>query len=395
MNHIKRLSDIAGKKTRRVIGLMSGTSLDGLDIAVCTLHGTGADTQVTVEQFATTSYDRRTIESIQSVFAKQQVSLAKLCQLNAEIGQLHGQLVNQQLAIWQINTESVDLIASHGQTIYHAPKQSNKQQSCNSTLQIGDGDHLARECGIITVSDFRQRHIAAGGEGAPLVAYGDSLLFQSNEPRLLLNIGGIANFTYLPAMNDNSPILCSDIGPGNTLMDAFIQTSMGESYDRDGRLAAAGQSNPLLLNALVSHPFFSESFPKTTGPELFNLSYLDNAMSLSGTHHLSDTDIIATLNAFSVKSIVNAIKSLLETVSLSSVYISGGGYKNTYLIENIRNQLPDMNIHSSNNIGIDPDAKEAVLFAVLANECIAGNKTSTPNISGMPSTTMGKICFPA
>lgn len=415
MNQINQLSNIAGKETRSVIGLMSGTSLDGLDIALCTLRGSGRSTEITVKAFATKPYDASTIDLIKSVFAKTEVNLEKLCELNAEIGRLHGRLVKEQLAQWHIATDSVDLIASHGQTVFHAPKQSSEHLGCNSTLQIGDGDHVARECGIITISDFRQRHIAAGGEGAPLVAYGDSLLFQADEPRLLLNIGGIANFTYLPgshlksnnlpnshlsssylpSRNDDSAILCSDIGPGNTLMDAYVQAHTDEDYDHDGQLAAAGEVNSSLLQALISHPFFSESFPKTTGPELFNLTYLDNAMKVSATSHLGHNDVLSTLNAFSAKSIVSAIEAILDTEDLSHIYISGGGYKNTHLIENIRNELPNMNIQSTNDIGIDPDAKEAVLFALLANECVAGNHSETINISGMPSTTMGKICFPA
>ena len=395
MNHINRLSDIAAKETRRVIGLMSGTSLDGLDIALCTLNGSGRSTNITVEAFATKPYDSQTVESIKSVFAKTEVNLEKLCELNAEIGRLHGRLVKEQLTNWQVNIDSVDLIASHGQTIFHAPQLSSEHLSCNSTLQIGDGDHVARECGIITVSDFRQRHIAAGGEGAPLVAYGDSLLFRADEPRLLINIGGIANFTYLPSVNDDSAILCSDIGPGNTLMDAYVQAKTDESYDSGGQLAAAGKISSTLLSALLAQPFFSESFPKTTGPELFNLCYLESAQVVSRTNHLSHNDVLATLSAFSVKAIVNAVESLSGVANLTNIYISGGGYKNTHLIDGLRNQLPDMNIHSTNHIGIDPDAKEAVLFAVLANECIAGNQSEATEILGMPSTTMGKICFPA
>src|SRR5437868_1517110 len=263
---IQRLYDIAQKSSRLIIGLMSGTSLDGLDIALCRITGTGRETKLDLLHFETVGYSAAIKKDIQSVFAKQQINLEDLCLLNPRIGLLHAEMINNFLAKHKITADEVDLIASHGQTIYHAPERlHNKTGLGNATLQIGDGDHLAVATGIITISDFRQKHIAAGGEGAPLAVYGDRLLFQkTGKDRLLLNIGGIANFTLLPG-NDEKSIQCTDTGPGNTMMDAYMRQQFpGKYFDGDADVAKAGTVNASLLSALLSEDFFQQPFPKTT-----------------------------------------------------------------------------------------------------------------------------------
>ena len=231
-SNIQKLYDIANKPCRLIIGLMSGTSLDGLDIALCSIEGNGVNTKLHLLNFETIPYLDDFKSEIRTIFSRKQIDLEKLCLLNPWIALQHAQMINTCLQKWNIKNTEVDLIASHGQTIYHAPQRLHQQQKFgNATLQIGDGDHIAVATGIITISDFRQKNIAAGGEGAPLAVYGDYLIFgKSGEDRVLLNIGGIANFTYLPGVNENEKILCSDIGPGNTLMDAYIQEQFpGES----------------------------------------------------------------------------------------------------------------------------------------------------------------------
>ncbi|HEX9956580.1 MAG TPA: anhydro-N-acetylmuramic acid kinase, partial [Fibrella sp.] len=219
---LERLYKLAEKPERRIVGLMSGTSLDGLDVALCRVSGSGPQTQVVVEAFTTVSYDESFKESIRAVFAQKQVDFELLTLLNESIGRQHGQWVADCLRGWNVPAEAVDLVASHGQTVYHAPqKQHQRPGYPNATLQIGDGDHIAAETGIITLSDFRQRHIAHGGEGAPLAVYGDYFVFsQQGENRILLNMGGIANFTYLPGSLDASVVFTTDTGPGNTILDA-------------------------------------------------------------------------------------------------------------------------------------------------------------------------------
>ncbi|MDN3581784.1 anhydro-N-acetylmuramic acid kinase [Mucilaginibacter flavus] len=387
--NLQKLVDIAQKTTRLGIGLMSGTSLDGLDIALCRFTGNGLSTQFELIQFITIPYPHSFKSEVQQVFAKKTVDLEKLTLLNAFIGNYHGELVLQALSKWNIAPASVDFIASHGQTIYHAPKRLHKQPGYpNATLQIGDGDHLAVKTGIITISDFRQKHIAAGGEGAPLALYGDVLLgSKPGENRILLNIGGIANLTYLPGDVDTDNVICTDIGPGNTLIDAACRQYFGKDYDEDSKIAKSGHVNDELLSALLSHSFFNEQAPKTTGPELFNLSYVAQAQKASGTEDISDTDLVCTLSAFTAASIINFINSSI-TASNLKVYVSGGGARNPFVIAGLEKAFE--HVKDTSILGIDPDAKEAILFALLGNEALCGEPIA---IGNNPKVLMGKFSF--
>src|SRR6185312_7574553 len=298
--NLQQLVAIAQKVEKLGIGLMSGTSLDGLDIALCRFTGNGLNTKFELLQFTTIAYQDNFKEEIQSVFARRDADLEKVCLLNAYIGTFHGEMVLQALNKWEIKPGTVDFIASHGQTIYHAPKRLHRHPNYpNATLQIGDGDHVAVKTGILTISDFRQKHIAAGGEGAPLALYGDVLLASKpGEDRILLNIGGIANLTYLPADSDLHKVVCTDIGPGNTLIDATCREYFNKPYDKDSMIALSGLVNDELLTALLDHPFFGEKAPKTTGPELFNLRYVDVAKQAAGIVEIRPEDLVCTLSAF-------------------------------------------------------------------------------------------------
>ena len=396
--YLDKLYRIATRPERRIIGLMSGTSVDGLDIALCRFRGNGMDTEIRLEQFITLPYGAEFKEEIASVFSKSQVDLQKLCLLNGWIAEQHADLIAQALKKWGISPEEIDIVASHGQTIFHAPKSLHGiEKFGNGTLQLGDGDHLAVRTGIITISDFRQKHIAGGGEGAPLAAYGDYLIFsKAGENRILLNIGGIANFTFLPGDLNPDRVFCSDTGTGNTLMDAFIQkVHPGTYYDSNGQLASQGRINEKLLQALLDHPFFEQPFPKTTGPELFNLAYLDAAKRKAGTSAISEADIMATLNRFSAEGIAQAVKSQIDAPSDFHFYVSGGGMHNPVLMNNLRNLLPGIQFKDTSALGIDPDAKEAVLFAVLANEWLTGGRVNFgEGRNGIPTVSMGKLSFP-
>lgn len=375
---------------------MSGTSLDGLDIVLCKVKGSGIQTHIEMLAFETFEYTVSFREDIKAVFSKDKVDMKFLCAMNARIGIKHAELVNTALAKWGTKAEDVDLIASHGQTVFHAPKTHHSTNDYpNSTLQIGDGDHIAVNTGIITVSDFRQKHIAAGGEGAPLVIYGDYLLFtNANESRILLNIGGISNFTYLPAKGKSNNLISTDVGPGNTLMNQYAQQYYSMPYDRDGAIAASGKINNDLLTALSDHPFFSYGFPKTTGPEDFNLLFLSNAQIKSKTTEIEASDVMATLCAFTAKSIVRAITTITDQGTNLKIYISGGGYRNPTLLKMLSGYLPHIPIESTSSLGIDPDAKEALLFSLLANETVAGAASTFPKMAGAPAVCFGKISLP-
>lgn len=395
--HIKKLAEFSAAPSRIIIGLMSGTSLDGLDVALCRFTGSGVDTRTELLHFKTISYLPEFKEELKSVSFKALVDLEKVTLLNAYVGTFHAELILNCLKDWNFSADEVDLIASHGQTIYHAPISKHQRQNYpNATLQIGDGDHIAVKTGIITLSDFRQKHIAAGGEGAPLAVYGDYLIFSSlKENRILLNIGGIANFTYLPSGRRPELVFSTDVGPGNTMMDQFVQLHFpGKQYDEDAALASAGQVNEALLKELLKDDFFALPFPKTTGPELFNMEYLTRAIERSGQQRISNTDILASLCELTAIGITEAIERSMEGKTDFEIYLSGGGMHNPLLAAKLQAKL-GKKLRDTTELEVNPDAKEAVLFGLLANECVTGGRLDFGNRPGLPSVMMGKISLPA
>ena len=394
--NLSKLVEIAQKPTRRIIGLMSGTSMDGLDIALCRFSGHGANTTLTLEKFDTITFGDDIKDEIRRVFAKKEIDFQHLCLLNPWVGNLHGKLVLDCLEKWQISPEDIDIVASHGQTVFHAPKILHRLDKYpNATLQIGDGDHIAVTTGIITLSDFRQKHCAAGGEGAPLAVYGDYFIFsKKGENRIMLNMGGIANFTYLPGSLNAQEVFVTDTGPGNTLIDAFMRKFFNLPYDQDGKVALSGHVNESLLDALKKDAFFKGPFPKTTGPELFSLEYVRIAQQRSNTTSLSPEDLVATLTQFSAETIAEAILKVCQKDQEYRLYLSGGGMHNPALIKALRKLLPDFPMDATDSLGISGDAKEAVLFAILANETLCGDNLDFGTREGVPSVSMGKISFP-
>ncbi|MCX2573566.1 anhydro-N-acetylmuramic acid kinase [Pedobacter sandarakinus] len=393
---IQELYNKASKQTRLIIGLMSGTSMDGLDIALCKVSGSGLETTIDVVAFKTANFTNQFRADIKAIFSKKEVDLQLVCLMNEHIANTHARLINEALQEWGYKNGDIDFIASHGQTIFHAPQSLHQLKHFpNGTLQIGDADHIAVKTGIITLSDFRQKHLAAGGEGAPLAVYGDYLIFsKAKEDRVMLNIGGIANFTYLPASLNASEIFSTDVGPGNTLMDQYMQKHYNRFYDDDGTIGLSGTLNLDLLSALLACDFFSAKFPKTTGPELFNLDYLQKAQVQSKTEGLSTADVMATLCQFSAETIASAIIKCFGSRAGVKIFMSGGGMHNPLLVENLKQMLPDATFLTTSDLGINPDAKEAVLFAVLANETLCGKPINFGERKGVPAVCMGKISLP-
>jgi anhydro-N-acetylmuramic acid kinase len=398
---IAALHAVASKEARIIVGLMSGTSLDGLDVALCRVAGSGTDTEVSLLEFKTIPYDDAVKSQIRQVFARTTVDLMHLTLLNRWIGRLHATMIKGCLAQWEVSPDEVDAVASHGQTVMHAPEFFHGQPMFgNATLQIGDGDHLAVETGIITLSDFRQKHIAAGGQGAPLAVYGDYLIFADPvENRILLNMGGIANFTYLPAAAGADAVFVTDTGPGNTLLDAYVRaTYPGLGFDRDAGIALRGTADAALLSALKTSPFFREPLPRTIGPELFNLDFIRTCQTETGTQGLAAPDVLATLTRFSAETIADTLLECLAARGAKAqdfrVYASGGGCHNPLLMRLIGERLP-CPIGLTDELGVPGDAKEAVLFAVLANETLAGAGCAFGDRQGVPSISLGKISLPA
>ncbi len=373
--------------------------MDGLDVVLCEFEGEGGETQVKVLNFRTVPFEDSIKDEIRKIFAKREIDFQQLAVLNPWIGNLHGRIVLDCLQEWGIRPSEVDLVASHGQTVFHSPKiLHGLEKFPNATLQIGDGDHMAVTTGIITLSDFRQKHCAAGGEGAPLAVYGDYLIFSKpGENRILLNMGGIANFTYLPGNLNADEVFATDTGTGNTLIDAVTREYFNLAYDENAEIAKRGVINEALLWELKNDLFFQKPFPKTTGPELFNVDYLRKAQQRSQTETLSPEDILATLTRFSAETIAEAIfRSVAahETALPCAIYASGGGVHNPLLLAHIQELLPAFALGKTDDLGISGDAKEAILFATLANEALVGGKTHYGHRQGVPSVSMGKISFP-
>ena len=398
--NIQKLFTIAQKKTRSIIGLMSGTSLDGLDVAFCKISNSGENTAVELVDFETISYSTEFKDQIRKVFTKKKIVFQDLVLLNEIIGTVHGEMVLECLEKWNITTDEVDVIASHGQTVFHAPKNLHQLEGYpNATLQIGDGDHIAVKTGIITISDFRQKHVAAGGEGAPLAVYGDYFLFgQKDENRIMLNIGGISNFTFLPANRNPSQIIVTDTGTGNTLIDNFVKMYFLEkAFDKDAEIAKKGTVNQGLLLSLKADDFFKNKFPKSTGQELFSVEYVENALKKSNCKNISIEDLLATLTRFTAETIADAVKinmiNINQDLKEITIYASGGGVHNPLLMQWLTELLP-CKFRNINDLGFSGDAKEAILFAILANETLAGGNSQFDLKNGIPSVSMGKISMP-
>lgn len=379
---------------------MSGTSLDGLDIALCDVTGSGRETEVKLRKFSTVDYSAEQKKRLKRITSVETVALRDLCYMHTHLAADHAGMINRALKNWGLSSADVDCIASHGQTIYHLPgrDQPRDGQVINSTLQIADGDHIAARTGILTISDFRQKHTAYGGEGAPMAALIDRILFGCNtETRILLNIGGIANYTVLPAGKCvNRASYTTDTGPGNTLIDNIVQHYFDRPFDKDGAIAGRGSVHDDLLQNLRDDPWFSESGSKSTGPEYFNLQWLMDKIKNTGSDPVSITpeDIVATATELSACTIADSIKINASDFTDATIYVSGGGARNPELTNRIQNLLPAYDVRNFSDLGMDPDAKEAVIFAVLANEMLAGDGFEFDAVSGSRKVNFGKISFP-
>lgn len=370
-----RLSEIAQKPQRTIVGLMSGTSLDGLDIALCKFKWKKPQ----LLKFKTIDYPddlRRRIRAIQSQIT---VNLQDVCVLHTELAYLYAQHVLGSLEEWGVKPDQVDLIGSHGQTIYHHPNEK-----MNSTFQIVNGDHIAEKTGIITISDFRQKHVAQGGEGAPLAGIVDELWFRSEQKnRLLLNLGGIANVTWLPSKKSGSEVVTSDIGPANTLINEAMKKYFDKPFDENGKVASSGKVHSELLKYLLLEPFFRKPFPKTTGQEDFNLALVEELMK-GYQIELEPEDLITTLTHLTIQSITRAVDKLIGD-SEFELFASGGGIYNTNIMSGLKSRLEQADFKDLNELGFSPDAKEAMLMAHLANECVVGGEWELGKIS-LPSS---------
>ena len=372
---------------------MSGTSVDGVDVAVIDY---GKNT-FNIIAFATFPYSASIRKSILKLFNPETARIEDICHLNFTIGEIFAEAVIKLCKKSKIPLSSIDLIGSHGQTIWHNPKGIRLgKQILRSTLQIGEPCVIAQRTGITTVADFRTADVAAGGQGAPLVPFVDHILFSDKcKNRVVQNIGGIANLTWLPANGSASDIIAFDTGPGNMMIDSLI-TILSEDrqhFDDKGGIAAAGKVHELLLCNLMQHEFLKKKPPKTTGREEFGHQFATQFLRLCGKKYLI-ADLVATATAFTAKSIAEAYKRFLPD-SVDEVILCGGGSRNKTLVKMLKKYAAPANVIVMDDLGINADAKEAISFAILAAHTIKGIPNNAPSATGAKKAViLGKIIPP-
>ena len=397
---MKEFIELLKKDKKLIIGLMSGTSVDGIDAAIVEITGHGLETEVDLIAFETFPFPLGVPQRILALCQPDTGRVDDICEMNFYIGHLFAEAVKHILQKSGMPASDIALISSHGQTIHHLPKDTDRNVSrYPSTLQIGEPAVIAHETGIPTIADFRVADMAAGGQGAPLVSYPDYLLFQDNVKTVgLLNIGGIANLTVLPANGTINSVCAADTGPGNMCIDAVITeiTQGSERYDKDGKRAAQGTPYQPLIDEWLQHPFFHLSPPKTTGREMFGHTYAIECLAACRKHALSDNACIATLTELTVQTIANYIaRFVAEQNPIDTLYVSGGGVHNQTIMRRLGELLVGTAVESVGNSGISADAKEAIAFAILANETLHGNAGNLPSATGASvRKVLGKFVLP-
>jgi anhydro-N-acetylmuramic acid kinase len=374
------------------IGLMSGTSLDGIDVLLASIEGSFKETKTEILAFETVEFSLDIKEKLNNSMDLSLSNVSALTSLNFELAALFSEAVHQLLIKHNVKKETIDFIASHGQTIYHIPFNSNELKA--STLQLGDGSVIANLTKIKTVYNFRTADMAVGGQGAPLVPYADYCLFTSSKiNRILLNIGGIANITYLKKNGSLDEVIAFDTGPGNMIIDAFMNRLFNQPYDQDGLIARSGQVIKELMDSLIKIDFIYQQPPKSTGRELFGLQFSTYLLQTFKNHRKED--LVRTVTEFTAWSIGEGCKLLNIDFKEVELIASGGGARNKFLLELIEKYTRGIKLTTSAEYGIGVDQKEALAFIVLANETLQNKPSNVPSATGATrSVILGQICIP-
>lgn len=395
---MQKLIELSKKDSKYVIGLMSGTSLDGVDVALVEINGNWIETKINLIGFLEYPFPLGLKELVLKNSVRETSNVEDITRLNFLIPQIYNEAIDSLCKDIMFDKSKINLIGSHGQTIHHLPGYINYfDHQVASTLQIGDPAVLAKLSGVVTVGDFRTGDVALGGQGAPLVPYFDYLIFHSTEKnRALLNIGGISNITILNKDGRQQDVLAFDTGPGNMMIDLLMKKFYGKNFDKDGIIAMAGKINNDLLIALITKDSFIEAKPpKSTGREYYGEEFLNPL--LSEFADVSPEDWLHTVTKFTAYAVHrNYEKYILEETKVNELFVSGGGAKNKFLYQSLANYFGDnTDVKVIDEIGISSDAKEAICFAVLANETISGNTSNIPRTTGASKPTiLGKICLP-
>lgn len=393
---MKELQRLFNKKRKLVVGLMSGTSADGIDTVLMEVQGSGTTTRFRQIAFRTFPFPRGFSGDVLRNSDTATARIDELARLDMLIGELFADAVIRIARTARIRLQQIDLIGSHGQTVHHLPKPIRLHgKQIRATLQIGNTSVIAKRTGIVTVGNFRTGDVAVGGTGAPLVPIFDYLILRSpRKNRGVLNIGGIANITALPRGCTVTDVQAFDTGPGNMIIDGLMNHFFGRPFDRDGKKASNGRINPTLLRFLLDHEYLDRRPPKSTGRELFGREYWKLILQKSKGLHVDD--VLATVTEFTAASIFQAyVRFIRPRMKIDELLISGGGIHNKYLMGSLRRYFGDVPVRTTAAVNISPDAKEAICFGLLANETIAGNPSNVPGATGAShQTILGSISLP-
>jgi anhydro-N-acetylmuramic acid kinase len=385
---------------RLAVGVMSGTSLDGIDAACCRVARTDPEDpfgyDVTVESFVEQSYDRAARERLVALCDDETGTVDEVCRANVALAEAFADAALAAVRAADESTGNIDVVASHGQTVWHAPDPEpypGLDRTVRSTLQIGDGCVLADRTGTTAATDFRMADLAAGGQGAPLAPFLDAVWFADDDhDRAVQNIGGIGNCTVLPADPDRNDIVAFDTGPGNMVIDAVVEllTDGDRTYDIDGELAANGTVDDDLVAAFLDDPYFAEQPPKSTGRERFGHEYARRFVDAGRKRGLDDESIVASATALTARSIADAYERFAPRYP-DEVVVSGGGAYNPTLCSML-DDATDCPVRRSNELGLPADRKEAALFALLGATCLDGLPNSVPSATGADEpVVLGKL----
>lgn len=384
-------------RSLRALGLMSGTSADGIDVALARIAGTPPRLRARLEKFITVPFPSRVRAEVLRLANGAATSAAEISQMNFLLGELFAAAALKACRAFRVKPSQLNLIGSHGQTIFHQGRPSNFQgRNIASTLQIGEPSIIAERTGVTTVADFRPADMAAGGQGAPLVPFVDYLLFRDpRRGRVALNIGGIANVTVIPAHARPRDVFAFDTGPGNMIVDALTShySSGKQRFDRNARIASRGRLLPELLAELLDHPYFSAAPPKTAGREQFGQAFAERVIAWGRKNRARPEDLIRTATLLTPVSIMDAARRwILPRTPVAQFIVSGGGAQNPLMMALLQAGLPSVEIVRSEEWGVPGDAKEAFAFAILAYIAFQGRANNLPSATGAKdSAILGKI----
>ena len=385
--------------SKLVLGLMSGTSADGIDVALARISGAPPHLNAKLLGHTSFNFPPGLRKEILRVAEQQPISAGDLSQLNFRLGQIYADAVLAACKRFKVAPKRIGLIGNHGQTIFHQGQPAPYfGKPIASTLQIGEGSVIAARSGITTVSDFRPADMALGGQGAPLVPYVDYLLYRHAKlGRVSLNLGGIANITVIPASARPSQVFAFDTGPANMLIDALVQhfTRGRQRFDKDARLAQSGRPAPALLNELMKDPYLKLAPPKSTGREYYGRAYVEKVLALGRRHHAKPADLIRGATIFTALSVVDALhRFVLRKSKIHQLIVSGGGAHNPLILAQLSAALPGIEVLPSSHFGVSEDAKEAYAFALLAYETFHQRPSNLPSATGARGPAiLGKVSY--